>query len=184
MASGHQPGILVTLNRFAHDRRGVSAIEFAMILPLMLTLYLGGVEITQAVTIKRKTTLVTRTIGDLVAQDVNITNAEMQSIFAATTAIAAPYPTNKLKITVSSVSIDGQGVAKIAWSDAYQATPRAVNSTVTLPTGLNLPNTTLIWAEAQFDYTPPIGYMITGTRSLKDKLYLRPRLVNTISRSP
>lgn len=184
MAARTRSGLLTTIRRFRRDHRGLSAVEFALILPIMLTLYLGGSELTQAITIKRKTALVTRTIGDLVAQDINITNAEMQSIFTATTAVAAPYPTANLKIVVSSVSIDGQGAAKIAWSDAYQTTARAVNSTVTLPTGLNLANTSLIWAEASYDYTPPIGYMITGVLNLADKIYLRPRMVNSITRVP
>lgn len=184
MAACARSGLLTTILRFRRDHRGLSAVEFALILPFMLTLYLGGSELTQAITIKRKTALVTRTIGDLVAQDVNITNAKIQAIFSASAAVAAPYPTANLKIIVSSVSIDGQGVAKIAWSDAYQNTARAVNSTVTLPTGLNIANTSLIWAEVGYNYTPPIGYMITGVLNLADKLYLRPRMVNSITRSP
>ena len=33
------------LTRLAGDERGVSAVEFALLLPVMLTLYLGGVEV-------------------------------------------------------------------------------------------------------------------------------------------
>jgi Flp pilus assembly protein TadG len=175
-------GIIQSIRNFRRDHRGVSAVEFAVLLPIMLTLYLGGSEITQAITIKRKTTLVTRAIGDLVAQDVSITNAEMTQIMSATTSVMAPYGTGTLKIKVSSVTIDNNGNAKVAWSDAFQDTARAVNETVTLPTGLNLANTTLIWAEASYTYTPPIGYAITGSITMQDKLYLRPRLVNTIAR--
>lgn len=176
-------GIIQAIRNFRRDHRGVSAVEFAVLLPIMLTLYLGGSEITQAITIKRKTTLVTRAIGDLVAQDVNITDAEMTQIMSATTAVLAPYGTGSLKIKVSSVTIDSNGNAKVAWSDAFQDTKRATNEVVTLPTGLNIANTTLIWAEASYTYTPPIGYAITGTITMTDKLYLRPRLVNSISRT-
>ncbi len=177
-----QTGIIQAIRNFRRDHRGVSAVEFAVLLPIMLTLYLGGSEITQAITIKRKTTLVTRAIGDLVAQDVSITNAEMTQIMSATTSVLSPYSTGTLKIKVSSITIDSNGVAKVAWSDAFQDTARAVNETVTLPTGLNIANTTLIWAEASYAYTPPIGYAITGAITMTDKLYLRPRLVNSISR--
>ncbi len=184
MTADRQTGILTKLARLVRDPRGVSAVEFAVILPIMLTLFLAGSEITQAITIKRKATQVARTVGDLTSQDSSITNAEIQTIFGAAASVLAPYPTTTLKIIISSVTIDAQGVAKIAWSDAYQTNARAVNSAVTLPTGLNVASTTLVWAEASYDYTPPIGYVITGAISLKDKIYLRPRMAATIARVP
>ncbi|MEX0589807.1 MAG: TadE/TadG family type IV pilus assembly protein [Xanthobacteraceae bacterium] len=186
MARMRRAGILRAIRRFAREHRGVSVVEFALLLPVMLTVYLGGTEVTQGITIKRKTTIVTRAIGDLVAQDVSITNAEMTAILAAATSIVAPYSASNLKIVVSSVTIDGNNVAKITWSDASTgATARTLDTTVTLPPGLNqFPNTTLIWAEAEYTYTPPVGYMITGSMTLKDQLYLRPRLVNSIARVP
>ena len=61
------------IRRLLRDKRGVSAVEFAMLLPLMVTLYLGGVEVSQAVAIDRKVTLVARSLGDLVAQATTVT---------------------------------------------------------------------------------------------------------------
>jgi Flp pilus assembly protein TadG len=184
MRAPHGKGILQTLRRFTRSNRGISVVEFALLVPIMVTLFIGGTELTQGITIKRKTTIATRTIADLVAQDTSITNAEMTAIFAATSSVLAPYPASNLKLIVSSVNIAANGTATIVWSDAHGgATPRAVGSTVTLPDGLNaFPNTTLIWAEADYSYTPVIGYVISGTMNLKDKLYLRPRLVPRICR--
>jgi len=172
------------VDQFLRDRRGVSAVEFAMLLPLMMTLYLGGVEVSQAVAVDRKVTLISRSLGDLVAQATTVTNADMTNILSATAAIIVPYADSKLKITVSSVVIDAQGVAKIAWSDTKNGTARAVGSTVTLPAALNTASTSLIWAEAQYAYTPAIGYVITGTMNLKDQIYMRPRLSDTVARTP
>ena len=172
------------IRRFLRDKRGISAVEFAMLLPLMITLYLGGVEVSQAVAVDRKVTLISRSLGDLVAQATTVTNAEMTNILAATAAIIVPYVDAKLKITVSSVVIDAQGVAKIAWSDTKNGTARAVGSTVTLPAALNTASTSLIWAESQYAYTPVIGYVITGTMTLKDQIYMRPRLSDTVARTP
>jgi Flp pilus assembly protein TadG len=65
------------LVRFSDDRSGLSAVEFAMLLPLMLTLYLGSVEISQGIAINRKVTLTARSLADLASQPTNITNADM-----------------------------------------------------------------------------------------------------------
>jgi Flp pilus assembly protein TadG len=171
------------LRRLLRDQRGVSAVEFAMLLPLMMTLYLGGVEVSQAVAVDRKVTLVARTLGDLVAQATNVTSSDVTNILAASAAIVVPYNDSKLKITVSSVKIDAAGVAKVVWSDTKNGTVRAIGSTVTLDAALKTPNTSLIWAEAEYSYTPVIGYVITGTMNLKDQIYMRPRLSDCVTRT-
>lgn len=172
--------------RFSRDKRGVSAVEFAIILPFMAMLYLGGTALTQGIIVKRKVVLVAHTVGDLVARDNNITNAEITSIFDAAKAVFAPYAwnSNLLKIKISSINIDAAGNAKVGWSDAFQDTARPVNSTITLPAGLNTANTSIIWAEVSYNFTPPIGTAFTGgTLTLTDQLYIRPRLVTTVTRS-
>jgi Flp pilus assembly protein TadG len=172
------------VRRLLRDKRGVSAVEFAMLLPLMVTLYLGCVETSTGIAIDRKVTLVARSLGDLAAQATAITNDDMTNILNASAAVVQPYPDSKLKITVSSVVIDVAGIAKVAWSDAKNGTARAVGETVTLPSALNTPSSSLIWAEAQYTYTPTIGYMITGSLNLTDRIYMRPRLSDTVTRTP
>jgi Flp pilus assembly protein TadG len=169
--------------RLSSDQSGVSAVEFAMLLPLMLSLYLGTVEISQGIAADRKVTLTARTVADLVSQVTSINNAGMTNSLNAAAAVMAPYSVSKLKVTVSSVSIDAQGKATIAWSDTYNGTARATGSTVTLPTALAVPNTSLIWSEVQYSYTPTIGYVITGTLTLKDQIYMRPRLSDSVART-
>ena len=71
--------------------------------------------------------------------------------------------------------------AKVIWSKTKNGTARAANSTVTLPAALNTANTSLIWAELQYAYTPTMGYVITGTLQLKDQIYMRPRLSDTVA---
>jgi len=179
-----------SLRRFLADKRGVSAVEFAMLLPLMVTLYLGGAEVSQAVAVDRKMTLVARTIGDLTSQATNVSDADMNNIKAAASAVIAPFDETKLGITISSVIVDAQKVAKIKWSDKNASgTTRVLGEVV--PTSL-LPATLresatypiyLIWAEASYAYTPTIGYIITGTKNLTDQIYMHSRLSECVLRA-
>jgi Flp pilus assembly protein TadG len=171
------------LRRFTADERGVSAVEFAMLLPLMLTLYLGTVEVSQGIGADRKVTLTARTVGDLVSQTTSINNAEMSNSLNAAAAVMAPFPSSNLAVTVSSVSIDANGNATVDWSDTLNGTAHAKGSTVTLPAALNIPSTSLIWSEVHYAYTPVIGYVISGTLNLKDEVYLRPRLSAKVART-
>ena len=62
----------------------------------------------------------------------------MTNSLNAASAVMAPFPISNLKVTVSSVTIDATGKATVAWSDTLNGTARAVGSTVTLPTALNV----------------------------------------------
>jgi Flp pilus assembly protein TadG len=171
------------LSEFAKDKRGVSAVEFAMLLPLMLTLYLGGVEVSQGISIDRKVTLTARTVADLVAQASTINTAGINAALGASAAIFAPYPDANAKVTVSVVTIDSNGNAKIAWSATKNGTARAVGSSVTVPAALKIPSTSLVWGEAGYNYTPSIGYVVTGTMALTDEIFMRPRLSDTVTKT-
>ena len=166
--------------RFAGDARGVSAVEFALVLPLMMTLYLGGTEISQAISASRKATLVSRTVADLTSQSASISASQMTNILNASSAVMSPFPSNNLKVTVSQVKIDANGAAKIEWSETLSGSKRAVGSAVALPAALVAPNTFLIWTEAEYNYQPTIGYALSGNLALKDQMYMRPRLSESV----
>jgi Flp pilus assembly protein TadG len=171
------------LGRFSRDQRGVSAVEFAMLLPLMVTLYLGTAEVSQAISAGRKATMVARTVADLVSQATNVTNSDMTNIMNAAVAVVYPYTTSNLKVTVTSVNIDANSRATVTWSDSYNGTARAIGSTVSPPAAVVVPNTSLIWSEVSYSYRPTVGYIITGTLNLKDQLYMAPRLSTAVTRS-
>jgi Flp pilus assembly protein TadG len=159
--------------RFARDDRGVSAVEFAMLLPLMVTLYLGSVEVSQGIAADRKVTMTARAVADLVAQVSTVNNAGMSNVLAAASSVMTPYDVSKAKVTVSLITIDANGNATISWSDSLNGTARTKGAAVTLPSALKVANTSLVWGEASYSYSPVVGYVISGTLNLKDQIYMR-----------
>jgi Flp pilus assembly protein TadG len=164
------------LAAFRHDLRGVSAIEFALLLPVMLTLYIAGVEISNAIAIDRKVTITARTVTDLVSRATSVSTADMSDILTGSAAVIAPYVPTHVAFTVSQIYIDNNGNATISWSCTYQGTARTPGQAVTVPSQLVTNNSYLIWGEAQYSYTPPIGYVISGTLTLQDQIYMAPRM--------
>ena len=166
---------------FVADRRVVSALEFAITLPLMLALYLGTAEVTQGISVKRKVTLTARAVADLSSQYTAITNADLTNIFNAGSAIIAPYAVGNLAETVSEIAVDSNGNATVVWSSTSNGTALTVGQTVTLPSGLAMPNSYLILGQASYSYNPTYGYVLTNTLTLSDQFYMRPRQSNSIS---
>ena len=94
--------------RLLRDRRGVAAVEFAMILPVMLLLYIGIIDVSRGVIASRKLNLLSRTISDLVSQQPTtnaVPIATLSNIFTAAAAIMQPYGSTGLTMTVSAVDI-------------------------------------------------------------------------------
>jgi Flp pilus assembly protein TadG len=150
-----------------------------MVLPLMLTLYLGAVEVSTGVAIDRKVTLTARTVADLASQVKSIdTNTDMQNILNASAQVIIPYDATKLKVTLSQVKIDANSNATIDWSCTLNGNKES--GSVTVPSALVLPGIWLIWSEVSYSYQPSIGYVVTGTLNLSDRIYMRPRLTPSV----
>jgi len=167
---------------FLGDRRGLSAVEFALLLPLMLTLYLGTVEVSNGVAADRKVAITARTVADLASRMTTIHNADMTNILSASSAVIAPYAVSNLVVTVSEVSMDAQGKATVTWSDSLNGTAHTVGLVMTVPASLAVPNTSLILGEVQYNYDPTFGYVLTGTMTFKSQMYMAPRLQSTVTR--
>jgi Flp pilus assembly protein TadG len=108
--------IFLKLKRFSRDRKGVAAIEFALILPIMLMIFFGSIELTRGVLASRKTSLLARSLSDIASQQLDCSVAggtapclgdnDINGLFAAATAIMSPYPAAAgLRMTISQVDI-------------------------------------------------------------------------------
>ena len=159
---------------FARDQRGVSAVEFALLAPMMIGLYLGCVEISQGVAADRKVSLISAALANLTAQVSTISSSDMTNILDASSAIIQPYSASLLKMTVSCLKIDANKAVTVKWSVTRGGT--ANTGSMSIPSALAVANSYLILSEASYAYTPIVGVTITGTLTLSDKMYMSPRI--------
>lgn len=163
--------------RFAGARGGIAALEFALILPVMLTIYLGSSEVSDGLAAKRKLSHVASAISDLVAQDTVISNtAEINDIFAAAAAIMSPFSEASLKVTVTAITMDANKKGTVAWGQTLNgATCPTKGSSVAVPATFQAANGFLVLVQAQYAYKPTIGYVLPQTIQLTDQIYQAPR---------
>ena len=176
------------LGEFLRHDRGMAAVEFSLILPILVVLWLAGVEVTQGLSIDRRLNNLASSIGDLVARSKTVTYADVDTIFDVSPGAMYPYCKTSavctsagLQMRVSEVSIDGSQNAKITWSRARGATAYTggYNVTSIVPLTLRVANTKIIMAEVNYVYRPAVGY-IFGSYSLNDRLFFVPRLSDTV----
>lgn len=185
------------VRKFSTDADAVAAIEFAIVAPFMLLLYVGGIELANGMAINFKVSATAHAVADMVTQNTSLSTAQMQNILTGATAIMAPYPvtgsgsSSLLSVTVSEISSDTSGNLTLRWSQSYNGTTFGSGRTsltgLTVPTSLNgtvgnanNPNNqndqvSFILSEVSYAYTPNLGFAITGTVNLKDTDWLFPR---------
>ena len=172
------------LRSFGEACEAMAAVEFAITVPVMISLYFGVTELSDGFTASTKVTSVASTAGDLLAQEKSVCDAEMNDVFTALRALMYPFPLNQMQIIVSSLVDAGGGTVRVAWSDASNASPRAVGSVVGIPAGLVGVGGSVVLAEVTYSYSSPTGHLIIGVVPLSDKFYLHPRRIAQIARSP
>ena len=177
-------GLLTVLARvrgFRKDRKGIAAIEFAMIAPFMIALWLGSIELSQGVSIDRKVSHAASALADLVTQQTNLTPAEVEDIMDATTAILAPFDVGNLRIEMAGVEIDDDGDTEVLWGVARNGTAPARGGSYAVPAALAVPDTFLVAARLVYTHTPATTHVITGAIDLEDSFFLRPRRSDEIT---
>ncbi len=174
--------MLVTARHLAGDSRGVAAVEFALLLPILLLLYFGVVELTQGVMTQQRANHVAATVGDLASQTSTLTSADVADIFGVGATVMYPYPTTSLKLRVSSLTADSHGNVTVAWSQASGMTALTKGSSVSgLPTSVIAPGESVVMSESQYTYTSAFGQIMPRPVVFNEKAYLHPRLSTTVT---
>lgn len=148
------------------DRRAAAAVEFAVILPVLLAIWAGMTELAHAIDEWRKLTLLARTVADLTAQGDSknpIGPTLMSDIFASATTVMRPFDTANAKIVVSAMGVGLTGSTQIPTVCSSYANGNAaarstgLASNLTVPPGYQTTGMRYVLSEVSITYTPMIG---------------------------
>jgi Flp pilus assembly protein TadG len=170
------------------DSRGGAMIEFGFAMPLLLILFMGGLELGRFVLLHAKLDRTAMTVSDLVARVTSLSVAELDTIFAATDLVMAPFSMDDRGIViVSSVTDPNDTGAKVTWQRSGAGTLSVTSDVGALgedadladPSMVSSTNGGVIIGETYFDYSPWLIDLIPSTR-LRHVAIFRPRLNGTV----
>jgi Flp pilus assembly protein TadG len=176
---------LQILRRFGSSTRGVAAIEFAAILPVLAVIFLATFDGGRAIATYMKVRAATYALASITNQYSTIASTDMSSILGASSVIMAPYNSTTPVVTVSQIEITSATAATVEWSASQGGTARTV--VPSLPSAFTTSSTYpvyLIFAEVSYAYTPLFGFFGSGGITFRDNLYTTPRGVSCIIYTP
>lgn len=175
------------VERFRRSTEGVGAVEFALIVPILLIIYLMSFEITVAISVNRKVTRSASDIADIVTQKSPIDKSFLATMPYVANAVIAPYSSSGLTVKISGISVDALSVARIAWSWQSGGTrPYTVGAPVSIPVDLAIPNSFLVHSELTLPYSllfylPGLNGTSVKSLTISKDFYYRQRTGNNIT---
>jgi Flp pilus assembly protein TadG len=166
--------LIIKLRSLPADTRGVGAVEFALIVPFMIAVWMGSVELATLELVSRKVSVAAQTVADLVAQEEKVTTDNLENIIGVARQILAPFSTETLSIQIISVEADVDGLINVGWS--FPAGDGAV-----IPEkarGLLIQNESVVAVVLKYNAK---GIFANYERNIIEEFYTRPRKVRIIS---
>jgi Flp pilus assembly protein TadG len=164
--------------RFVAARRGIAAVEFAIVLPVLVLLFLASVDGGRAIATYMKVRAATYTLDAITNQYTTIQSTDMASIVGAAAVVLAPYASSPAAVTVSQITVNSSSNATVSWSYSLNGTALTQGATVAVPSGFSSCNSYpcfLIYGQVSYTYTPLFGYFTPSALNLSDNLYVTPR---------
>ncbi len=166
---------LARLRGLARDQRGIALLEFAIVLPVLVLLFVGGFQLMDAISAYRKVGKTVRTLADLTTQNTTITPGQADEILNAAQQVMTPYSLSNATLRISQVQLDASSRATVSWSRALNGTALAPGTAMTLPPQLVAANKYYIYSEITYTYAPGFGSALVGTIPLSQTIYMSPR---------
>jgi Flp pilus assembly protein TadG len=189
---------------FRKAKEGLAAVEFALLLPVMIGLFFGVVETTLALLCRADVSIMASTAANLISEVSTPNSTDISNVYSAAGAILYPNPagapTTQPTIRITSVIYDATSssptsAGKVAWTcmqtgsgtfaPTFPAT-RNKGDTVTFTDPSNAPlaimptNGSVIIAEVAYGYTSPTMQVIKSKLNLTSIWYTKPRRVAQI----
>jgi len=184
-----------TARRFRDDNRAVAAVEFSLVVTVLLLILLGICDVVPSWLVSNNVNTAASTAGDVAAQFSEMQTSDMVNVYSAAADVMSPFSSANQSLRITHVFSDGNGNAKVYWSCGSGNLPAytALSPVTTTPTGsplgwfiwvynrpsgsyqANGTNTGYIFTEVSYSYTPPAQFVLRSAISMSAVGYYLPR---------
>lgn len=163
----------------AKDRAGNVLVEFALLMPILATIFFGLFEGSQAILAYMKLVAATQTIADLITQQQSVSSTDMDNFNKAGQLVMGPFPAANFGFAATSVVFDiNSGTATLGWSDTRNASP--LGNWSALAAGYGQKGESVVIVQGNYAYQSVLAYVLPATINMSQIAFSRPRLVASV----
>ncbi len=171
--------MIVRLLTSIRDRAGTAMVEFALLMPILVTIFFGLFEGSQAILAYMKLVAATQTIADLITQQQSVSSSDFDNFNKAGQLVMSPFASGSFGYAATSVTFDiNSGAAAAAWTQTRNANP--LSNATTLAAGYGQKGESVIIVQGNYAYSSLLHYVLPGSINMSQIAFSRPRLVASI----
>lgn len=162
------------LARFLRQEQGAAAIEFAVIFPVLMSVFLGSVDAGRALWMVRKLNTATQSVADILAREDVIQPSLFDDLIDAAHQILVPFPADTLAYDIAGIRFDPDtGSPEIEWRETDGMSQ--VSTLASHAAGLGDPGEGVVGVVMRAQYRPIFISVFTGPLTFERTAYLRGR---------
>jgi Flp pilus assembly protein TadG len=177
--------MIAAFRRFLKNRRGIAAMEFALVSPMILFVTLGAFDLVELMHANKRVENVAASIADVVSRDIAITDAELNDIMGSTRPLMSPLSDAGMGVRLTSATVTAANRAEVVWSEAKGGLSRFnQGASIDVPEPVGETGTGVIIVTVHYSWSPPLGMITGGARTIEHSEYRRPRIADPVLRLP
>jgi Flp pilus assembly protein TadG len=169
------------LSRFARDRRGIAAAEFALIAPALIFLIMGVFEMTFRFRASEEATRYAHEVADMVARETELSGDDLKHLFNASVHMMKPLDTtDDLDLDITSIGLTGVNAdPSVLWR---RVAGTAISTDIQDAKGMGVDGESVIRVAVRYSYRSALTELFGGSFMALEKVaYSRPRLDKKVS---
>jgi Flp pilus assembly protein TadG len=174
--------LAIRLSARRPNNSGNALIEAALVFPILFIFFFGVSELCEGFIASRRVEAAAFTAADLVARLQTVNSADLVALKSIIDETIKPLPVATVGLVVTSVIADENNATTVAWSEALGSGVTA-NTSVVLPVGLTLSNTSVIFAQVSYTFRSTLSTLIVGGVQLRAQAYQQPRFALQVART-
>jgi len=177
--------LAIRLRAWRLNASGNALIEAALVFPILFILFFGVSELSEGFIASRRVEAAAFTAADLVARLQTVNSADLVALKSIVDETIRPLPVASVGLVVTSVVADQNNATTVAWSWALGpgVTGYTANTSIVLPPGLTLSNTSVIVAQVRYTFRSTLSTLIVGDLPLQARAYQQPRFAEQVAKS-